>query len=638
MVATGKGTHPCGARAPGAQACSLAIPGGCARFASLPAAGRRGLSALVPFACATRKGRSLRSLPASRVPPIARGFASGSSRSPPAAPAPGVRGWGVPPFPAGRSRRPFRRSCGGLAGPVSGSASLGGVPWLLLLLSWFLAAVACWPRFRGVGSSASPSRPGARAGGCALRPALSPAPCSLSASPVSVALPRSPRPGRVGSASRSRSPRAPARPAVSGASRCRSRRWFALLFPRRPGLRPAGSSAPSSFPGVSCGFLRPVWFSRPCRARAGRGGPGGLPSRRAAAVPALPGRSVSAVPARRVPAVRGRRLGARVRCGGSAGSGLGGPVPARRAGPGSPRVRVPRAVRSACGRRPARPASLGAGWSPWRFLFPSLPAPPSPPPVRRPGGRFLVPARLCAVRSRPWRGSGFVSARALFGFGGAFAAASLVSPSFSLQPASRPGSPAPVSGRPAAVAPAGSVAGGWFAAASLWWSGFLLRGFGGAFSFFPRRPGGRLGGVPAGAGGGRSLAGVPVAVAASRRRSRPRRALPFAARRGAALLSRSRVRAAPGARWPVRPAGAVARHSGCGAIVVVAPFGWPVRAGVPLAALVRAVWPARAAPNHARSSRAPAFPFLVARFRGLFHGKNNSISYCIDSSACYNSL
>ena len=70
MVATGKGTHPCGARAPGAQACSLAIPGGCARFASLPAAGRRGLSALVPFACATRKGRSLRSLPASRVPPL----------------------------------------------------------------------------------------------------------------------------------------------------------------------------------------------------------------------------------------------------------------------------------------------------------------------------------------------------------------------------------------------------------------------------------------------------------------------------------------------------------------------------------------------------------------------------------------
>lgn len=163
MVATGKGTHPCGARAPGAQACSLAIPGGCARFASLPAAGRRGLSALVPFACATRKGRSLRSLPASRVPPHCARLRFGLFALAPRGSGSGGAGLGGPSLPCGAvppPLPPLLRRAGGSGfwfGFSWGCAVASSSPLVVSRGGRVLAALP-WRRLVGSALSAGCSR------------------------------------------------------------------------------------------------------------------------------------------------------------------------------------------------------------------------------------------------------------------------------------------------------------------------------------------------------------------------------------------------------------------------------------------------------------------------------------------------
>lgn len=132
----------------------FAIHGGCACFAARPVAGQRGLCALVPFAGAPCKGRSLRSLPATRVPPIARGFASGPCRAPPAAPAPGVRGWGSLPSLRGGPAAPSAAPCGGWWSGFLVRLFLG------VCCGWFLfcsCRFAWWPR-AGRSSLAAPGR------------------------------------------------------------------------------------------------------------------------------------------------------------------------------------------------------------------------------------------------------------------------------------------------------------------------------------------------------------------------------------------------------------------------------------------------------------------------------------------------
>ena len=143
-----------------------AVPGFCALFVRSP---RRagGLFALVPFAYAGRKGRSLRSLPATRVPPL-------RPSSLPALRARPLRrcrwGGGVGAVPASLGALPARLpplpAAGGGWLPSFAVSFCGGVPWLFpfrLLLRWCV-----------------PPAPGLRRGRVprwAFRSARRPAPC-----------------------------------------------------------------------------------------------------------------------------------------------------------------------------------------------------------------------------------------------------------------------------------------------------------------------------------------------------------------------------------------------------------------------------------------------------------------------------